>query len=285
MELLFHGDAPLLDAVIAPATSLNNAGCPLVYSIEVSRSVGLSAARCFERTVSTDWETACTCVLVPSQEGLLVLPFSSEIMVRLHPRTTVLASQLVTQSASGNFSVLETAVPLRTRSGIPSGVDIAMRALPDVVDNRVTQRFTTGYTLFSQGAVYSSGARRLSLQGNENITATFSIQLENLGRVAEVDLKITGMQAVSSAFGLIVGSLGALRLLFRYTRKTQRSIKARRPIRTKHELAVVTNAVPSKMPGPPLCTGGQADGAVTSLQSWRSNPLVQQQPRKGNPVV
>ena len=287
MELLFHGDAPLLDAVIAPVLSVNNAGCPLVYFIEVSSSVDLSEANYFERTVSTDWETACTCVLVPSQEGFLALPFLSEIMVRLHPRTTVLASQLVTQSASGSFSVLETVVPLRTPSGIPSGVDISLRALPDVVDNRVSQRLTTGYTLVSQGAVYSSGARLLSFQGNENITASFSIQLENLGCETEVDLKITAMQAVSSAFGLIVGSLGALRLLFRYIRKTHRNVRARRVIGAKPGTAAATHAVASNLFGHSSSLNSARDvgGVSASLQSWRSNPLRHQQLRTNGPVV
>ena len=279
MDLLVHGDAPWLDAAILPPLSTNDTGCSLIYSIEVSSSMELEAASCSERPGLPEAETACTCVLVPSHEGSLVFPFMSTIAVRLHSRTTVLASQLVSQSASGNFSVLETAVPLRTASGIPRGIDIGVRVLPDVMDNRVSQRLTTGYTLFSQGAAYTPGSRHLFFQGNESMTATFSIQLENLGRVTEVDLKTTAMQAVSSAFGLIVGSLGALRLLFRYTRKTHRNVRARKLIGAKGGSATAVHAVASKLFGasPPLTTEKNMGTAAISLQSWRSNPLMHQQ--------
>ena len=231
-QINFHvyGDDPVLDHSVDTSSSNYSAvsveGCPLVK--RVTSSFETQPLRC-EMLEESFPRMACTCSVLPETQvdEIFTFAYLSTVTFTLHPRVTVVAGRLVTQSATGNFSTIDMAAPLRSPEGAVGGIIVSLRALPDLVDNQIEQKETTGYTLFSQGAQYS-GIPTATLRGGETTEVEFTVQLADLGRSTLVEVRTTFIQAISSVFGLIVGSIGAVRLGFRYTRRFHRRVRRRK---------------------------------------------------------
>ena len=282
ISFVFHvyGDDPFLDGSFGmetpkrPSQNQSAATCPLVVVVDASQASFLPPLACSKHVTKANDQMACSCSVVSTSlaDRSIQLPFFSALQFKLHLRATAFAGQLTVHSATSNYSVLEFAGPLRTLSGIPEGADIHIRALPDVVDDRVSSRQSTGYTLFSQSAAFVGNNMRMAFEGTEWTAVTIAIQEENLGRITEINLKSTAMQAISASFGLIIGSLGALRVLFRYTRKTHRRVKTRKAksLTFRGPRGKAKSQKATALQGNPRTAELLNMG---SLQEWRANPI------------
>ena len=205
-----------------------------------------SASHCKDFTVTADDPTlpmpscwsynssnlcVCRCTyMVPSYSIPGAVGFRTEV-------SSDLASLAWTMSAEGGGPFeyfLSSFSTLRTPLGVPEAWAIEFEALAESYHDTVHETSATGYMLFPYSSSYR-GELRTSLTDSSTTTVTWSGSVGSLGKETHISLRITPLQALSAAVGLLLGAMGGFRVFFKVAAKLKRSKADKSQLRGRGE--------------------------------------------------
>ena len=221
-----------------------------------------------------------SCKFVASCEGCSV-PVSAIFRINIPLDTTYVSWYMHAAGANGDMYGIASVDGLRSQGGVVGGASILLEALPEKIEDRITETNFTGYSINTRLTQYVNPGLRF-VQFGQSAEYTFELSISALAKYTEIKKKQTIVELFSAYFGLLLGIMGVFGVLFKAMKRFARVRTTRR-----EALRVAQRSVdPPRLRGSSKIIVGSMSDAQLMNKAWISNPLRSSNSRasqKGSP--